>query len=378
MKGTNKESKPVSGSFAPPGPLINIGAGAISPPDLHWIIGKATSNIGDLPQVSTKLLRADRLGSFKVRWGIGRHDYRVPPGLYAVGRPDDKSPVMVSANYKMSFDRLRSNLEDLDCWIMVLDTRGINVWCAAGKGTFGTEEIIRRIELTQLGKVVGHRRLIVPQLGAPGVAAHAVKERSGFRVIYGPIRAEDIKQFISDGYKATPAMRRVRFDFMDRAVLIPCDMVLSLKYFVPIAMTMFILSGLGRDVFSFDRMLHYGLFNLIILASAYFTGHILPPVLLPYLPGRAFAAKGAIAGFLVGIVFYIMYILSIIPLPGDLTGLAWIMIIISMTSFIALNFTGNSTYTSLSGVKREMKLAVPLQVTGAVIGSGLWIAGIYV
>jgi CO dehydrogenase/acetyl-CoA synthase gamma subunit (corrinoid Fe-S protein) len=70
----------------------------------------------------------------------------------------------------------------------VLDTQGINVWCAAGKGTFGTDELVHRIEATQLHDVVRHRVLILPQLGAPGVAAHDVKKRSGFTIEYGPVR----------------------------------------------------------------------------------------------------------------------------------------------------------------------------------------------
>ena len=79
----------------------------------------------------------------KVRWGIGRMNYRVDPGLYSLGNPDALSPVLVSANYKMSFDRLRESLPGRNAWILVLDTDGVNVWCAAGKGTFGTEELTR-------------------------------------------------------------------------------------------------------------------------------------------------------------------------------------------------------------------------------------------
>lgn len=138
------------------------------------------------PQVSTVLYWADRLGHWKARWGIGRMKYVVEPGLYAIGNPDGNSPVFVSANYKMSFDRLRSQLDGRDGWILVLDTKGINVWCAAGKGTFGTDELVKRIEAVKLDRIVNHRTLIVPQLGATGVSAHEVKQQSDFRVVYGP------------------------------------------------------------------------------------------------------------------------------------------------------------------------------------------------
>jgi CO dehydrogenase/acetyl-CoA synthase gamma subunit (corrinoid Fe-S protein) len=118
-------------------------------------------------------------------FGINRQKYIVDPGLYALGSPDQDSPVFVTANYSPSFRALRTALRGVDGYILVLDTKGINVWCAAGKGTFGTDELVLRIEQANLGEVVNHRRLIVPQLGAPGVAAHEVEERTGFGVAYG-------------------------------------------------------------------------------------------------------------------------------------------------------------------------------------------------
>ena len=165
----------------------------------HWIDGYVDTPIGEVPKVKTELGFEDRLGAWKVRWGISRMNYTIKPGLYAVGNPNPTSPIFVSANYKLGFDALRSNLNGISAWMLVLDTKGINVWCAAGAGTFGTDEIVNRIEKTNLSKVVSNRTLIVPQLGAPGVSAHKVKERSGFQVIYGPARASDIQQFMHNG-----------------------------------------------------------------------------------------------------------------------------------------------------------------------------------
>ena len=127
--------------------------------------GTITTLTGDIPRVGTELSFADRLGSWEARWGIGRYRYRIEPGLYAVGEPTHESPVFVTANYKMSFDSLRSQLGGHDGWILVLDTKGINVWCAAGKRTFGTEEIVARIQAVSLRSVVSYRTLILPQLG---------------------------------------------------------------------------------------------------------------------------------------------------------------------------------------------------------------------
>ncbi len=171
------------------------------------IIDQIDTSIGKIPVVPEALNFKDRIGTLKVRLNIGRMNYVIGTGLYAVGNPDAGSPVLVSANFKMSFDYLRRELQDIDAWILVLDTKGINVWCAAGKGTFGTDELIRQIREVRIDRVVNHRQLIVPQLGAPGVAAHLVKEATGFKVIYGPIRAADITAFLEAGNKATEEMR---------------------------------------------------------------------------------------------------------------------------------------------------------------------------
>ena len=101
---------------------------------------------------SRELTWRDRVAHWKARWGMGRMHMSVTPGLYRLGAPDRQAPVFVTANYKLSFDALRSNLAGLDAWILVLDTKGVNVWCAAGKGTFGTEELVRRVRQTELDR----------------------------------------------------------------------------------------------------------------------------------------------------------------------------------------------------------------------------------
>ena len=115
------------------------GEGRDLPPS---VTGTVETPAGSVPRVTSLFRRGDRLGIWKVRWGIGRMHYTVPPGLYALGDPGPGSEVLVTANYRMTFDLLRRAAGDLDAWILVLDTGGINVWCAAGKGTFGTGELI--------------------------------------------------------------------------------------------------------------------------------------------------------------------------------------------------------------------------------------------
>lgn len=321
----------------------------------------------DIPLVSTQLNWLDYWGAIKVRWGYGRNHYTVTPGLYKVGKPNQDSDVFVSANYKLSFDALRKNLNSISAWILVIDTKGINVWCAAGKGTFGTDNLVKYIKKTSLENIVKHRKIIVPQLGAVGVAAHKVRKQSGFRVIYGPTRAKDIKSFVQGGYKATPVMRMMTFPIQERAKLIPVDFMYGkYKLFVVMAI-LFFLSGLDRTGFLFSKMLGTGSFPLLNVFGAYFSGIVITPLLLPWIPFRAFALKGAICG---GIFTLCVSLLWQVPL---VESIALGSINVSIASFVTMNFTGSSTYTSLSGVKKEMKWAIPFQIVFATIGLLLFI-----
>jgi len=327
----------------------------------------------EIPRVPTELCFAERLGGWKVRWGIRRMKYAVEPGIYAVGNPDGDSVVFVSSNYKLSFDTLRRELGGLNAWIMVLDTEGINVWCAAGKGTFGTDEIVCRIGLVELERIVHHRKIILPQLGALGVAAHEVKERCGFSVIYGPIRACDIIAFIKAGMKATEQMRQVCFSLYDRLVLTPVEFVVDGKYLLFAMAVFFILSGMSASGYSSDLAMSNGIRSAVNLFAAYFGGTVIGPLLLPWLPGRSFSFKGFSVGLIVAAVLYSLKLTG-----GRLETIAWIFLIPVVSSFFTMNFTGASTYTSLSGVKKEMRIAVPLQVVAGVLGMGMWIVGRFV
>ncbi|MFA4851922.1 MAG: mercury methylation corrinoid protein HgcA, partial [Bacteroidales bacterium] len=208
----------------------------------HYITGQMETTTGKIPQVSDVWNRTDVWETIKVRWSIGRMNYKVKQGLYAVGNPDESSNIFVSANFKLSFDHLRRALHGMNAWILVLDTKGINVWCAAGKGTFGTKELVYRIKAHELDKIVNHRKVIVPQLGATGVSAHEVKNKTGFSVIYGPVRAEDIGDFVKAGFKATPEMRRVKFPLKERIKLIPVELAFGKYYLIVVPLLFFILS----------------------------------------------------------------------------------------------------------------------------------------
>jgi acetyl-CoA decarbonylase/synthase complex subunit gamma len=315
-----------------------------------------------VPVIATALGRADRLGAWKARWGIGRMTYLVPPGLYAVGAPTPRDPVLVTANYKMSYDLVRQALAGRNAWLLVLQTYGINVWCAAGKGTFGTAELVSRVEATRLADLVSHRTLVLPLLGAPGVAAHEVRARSGFEARFAGLRAGDLPRYLDGGLEPTPDLREMTFSLGERLVLIPVELVTALKGSLWILPPLAIAAGWRDGAFSPAAALP----AILAYLGAVAAGTIATPLALPWLPTRSFSVKGAIVG-----VLWALAVLAVTGWRGT-TAMAAVLLLGAVSAFLALNFTGSTPFTSLSGVKKEMRLSMPVLACAALAGLALW------
>lgn len=306
--------------------------------------------------ITSTITFANRLDHFLARWGVNRMGHIVKPDLYRIRNPTPDSPVLVSANYTLSFDAVRSALAGIDCYILVLDTKGINVWCAAGKGTFGTDELVRRIASTGLAGVVKNRTLILPQLSAPGISAYEVKRRSGFSVEYGPVRASDLPEYLKTG-RATPEMRRVQFPLKDRLVLTPVEFVHVALPTIVASIILYFLAGPLAALAAITTVL---------------AGTVFFPALLPFIPTYDFSTKGLILGEIVAIPFAVVSFTTNFALPlwkNTLISLVLLLIMPALTAYLALNFTGCTTFTSRTGVKKEIFRYMPIMAFMA--GSGV-------
>jgi ubiquinone/menaquinone biosynthesis C-methylase UbiE len=142
---------------------------------------------------------------------------KVIPGVYAVGEPGPDSPLLVTGNYELTVRRLVRAIErDVEAWILVVDSGGINVWCAAGGGFLTADRIIGALHISGLSDYLQHHALILPQLCANGVEGWRIREQTGWGVHWGPVRAEDIPDYLARGRKKTDEMRWVKFPLRDR------------------------------------------------------------------------------------------------------------------------------------------------------------------
>jgi NAD-dependent dihydropyrimidine dehydrogenase PreA subunit len=137
-------------------------------------------------------------------------------GLIRIGNPDETSPVLLTCNYYLTVERVKRALRETNVYLLVANSRGTNVWCAAAGGYFTIHDVISIIKTSGIEGLVTHRNIILPQLAAPRIEAKSVLQKTGWRVIWGPVYARDIPEFIKNNFKKTPEMQRVEFPWIQR------------------------------------------------------------------------------------------------------------------------------------------------------------------
>jgi ferredoxin len=142
--------------------------------------------------------------------------YPTKSRLIKIGNPMKDSPVLVTCNFALTVEKLKRVLMGRDLYLLVANTKGINVWCAAAGGHFTHHTIISILKTSGIEELVNHRTVILPQLGASGIETKALRERTGWRGIWGPVYAEDIPAFLDNGMQKSDEMRMVKFPFADR------------------------------------------------------------------------------------------------------------------------------------------------------------------
>lgn len=229
-----------------------------------------------------------------VRCRLGRFgaQSRVAPGLYALGRPDGGSPVLVTASYRLSFDLLRRDLGGIDCWILVLDTRGLGVASAAASGLFSTDELVTRVAASRLSRVVNHRTLILPARATAVIDGGLVAAHTGFAVRIGPGSSSDIPSFLAN---KSPAKSR-GFGVLESLALTPVEAGRSLMRYPGFAFAALLYAGLGPEGVSLGRAFA-GSWPLLVLGLASVVcGSLFAPVLNALVPRIPLWVHGVVLG----------------------------------------------------------------------------------
>ena len=142
--------------------------------------------------------------------------HRAPTGLVRVGNPGRDSPVFVTGNFTLTIRRLIDVLRGQDVWLLCANSKGINVWCAAGGGHLTHHDVISVVRTSRIGEHVDHRELVLPQLCATGVERRKIAEITGWSARWGPARLEDLPGFLKRHRHVVRGDRFVRFPLWER------------------------------------------------------------------------------------------------------------------------------------------------------------------
>lgn len=132
-------------------------------------------------------------------------------GLIRIENPDQNSPVFLTCNFHLTVERVKRSLKGFDCYLLVTNSRGINVWCAATGGHFTNHDVISILKTSDIEKLISHQKVILPQLAASGIESKTIQKKTGWEIIWGPVYAKDVHLFIDHNFKKTLPMREVEF-----------------------------------------------------------------------------------------------------------------------------------------------------------------------
>ncbi|MFX1575005.1 MAG: methyltransferase domain-containing protein [Promethearchaeota archaeon] len=290
------------------------------------------------------------------------------PGIYKSGNPDETSPIIVTANYIYTYIKVMRALKGMDAWVLCVDSKGINVWCAARGGNFGNKQLIEAVDATDIKKITKKKTLILPQLSAGGVAAPIITSESPnfpFRILYGPVWAKDLPQFLKERPSRKPdKMKLARFTASHRlrAGITHTTFLYRKIFFWPSIALVLLLLGLT-------------LFNTRWLDKLWIVGEIwlwiaitnaLIATLLPITNfTRHFITKGIIFG-----VFNVLVLSSISWfLHGSLPFILWCLCFYYWLAFFStMSFSGFTMATSPQEIQDEYPTFSKINIILLIIG----------
>ena len=179
-------------------------------------------------------------------------------GLIRIGNPDRSSPVFLTCNYHLTVEKVKRVLEGMDAYLLVANSRGINVWCAAAGGLFTNHDVISALKTTGIEELVEHRNVILPQFAAAGVEATLIQKKTGWKVLWGPVYAEDIPRYAENQFEKTPKMKEVEFPLAQRIdmaaawafpISVIVSLILLLFWRAAVVPTVFLVWGLSFLLF---------------------------------------------------------------------------------------------------------------------------------
>ncbi len=123
---------------------------------------------------------------------------QVEPKVYPVGLACDRSPVLVTTNFSLTYYTVLGEVESsrVPAHLICLDTEGMSVLTAWAAEKFTPERISDTLIKFKLSDIVKHKNLIIP--GYVAMMSGDLEERSGWNILVGPREAAGLPAYLKN------------------------------------------------------------------------------------------------------------------------------------------------------------------------------------
>lgn len=126
---------------------------------------------------------------------------QVEPKVYAVGEPNENSPVMFTTNFSLTYYSLESDVEAsrVPSYILVVDTEGTSVLTAYSGDKLNEKVVALAMQKHEVANLVKHRKLIIP--GYVAVMSGKLEEATNWEVLVGPRECSMLPKYLQEIWK---------------------------------------------------------------------------------------------------------------------------------------------------------------------------------
>jgi len=115
---------------------------------------------------------------------------QVTPGIYEINGPDEKSPLLTTTNFSLTYFTVAGEVEasGMPSWLLIVDTEGMSVLTAWAAGKFDAEKIAKSVQASGIANRIAHRKLVIPGFVAT-ILGELEDELPGWEILVGPREA---------------------------------------------------------------------------------------------------------------------------------------------------------------------------------------------